>query len=261
MNEPAAQPTAEPSPDTLITPAPAPLDFTAGKPEGFPDDFWDAEKKAPVIDKLFTDWQRKDKIAKDLRVKLGKGEFEGKPPEDIKEYTVELSDELKPLVPEDDRIYNAARQAAKDAGLPKEAFNKFMQPVIAELAKAKAEMETPPTAEEIEAGRMAEVEKLGPSGQKIVEAVGSFIEQLYKGGTLSEAEAKAAKNMVFDADSARVMNKLRVMAGGRDQVPVDAPIDDKASRMDVEKKMAEAMRTGNEADYLKFSSMLAKMNN
>ncbi len=246
--------------DSLITDAPAAIDFSAGKPEGFPDDFWDADKKSPALDKLYNGYTQEKKRAEGLRQKLSKGEFDGKAPEDIKEYVLELSDELKPLVPDDDPIYNAAKLAAKDAGLPKEAFSKFMLPIITELAKHKSEAEAPPSAEQIEADRLAEVEKLGPSGGKIVEAVGSFIKQLEAGGTFSKEEAEAARLMTFNADSARVMNKLRMMAGGRDQVPIDVPIDSKASRMDVESKMSKAMFEGNEADYLKYSSMLSKMN-
>lgn len=246
--------------DSLITDAKPALDFSLGKPEGFPDEFWDAEKKVPVVDKLFDSYTQQKLRADGLRVKLSKGEFEGKPPEDIKEYVLELSDELKPLVPEDDRLFNTARQAAKDAGLPKEAFAKFMLPIITEMAKAKAEHEAPATPEEIEADRIAKVEKLGPSGHKIVDAVGSFITQLQARGTFSEQEAVAAKNMVFDADSAKVMNKLRMMAGDSSQVPVDVPIESGASRQDVETKMAAAMMANNEAEYTKYSNMLSRMN-
>jgi hypothetical protein len=247
--------------DSLITAEPTAIDFTAGKPEGFPDDFWDADKKSPKTDVMFNAYNTEKKRADGLRVKLSKGEFEGKAPDDIKEYTLELSEELKPLVPDDDRMLNAARQAAKDAGFPKEAFNKFMLPVITELAKAKAEMDTPLSEEEKEAARVTEVEKLGPSGSKIVGAVGSFIEQLKASGTFSEAEAKTAKEMAYSADAVRVLNKLRMMGGGKDQVPMDIPIDVQSSRQDVEQKMAEAMLKGDEINYNKYSQMLAKLNN
>lgn len=260
-DEPNPAVSPEPESDTLITPAPAPIDFTQGKPDGFPDEFWDGEKKTAKVDDLFNAWSQEKKRAEGLRVKLSKGEFEGKPPEDIKEYQLELSDELKPLVPEDDPIYNAARQAAKEAGFPKEAFSKFMLPVISKLAELKKDSDTPPSEEEKAAARKAEIDKIGPTGQRVVQAVGTFIDQLKSNGTLSEAEAKAAKNMVFDADSARVMNKLRMMAGGRDQVPIEIPVDDKASRADIETKMAKAMLDGNEADYNKYSQMLARMGN
>lgn len=251
----------EPVIDTLITEKKdTPIDFTT-KPEGFPDDFWDTEKKAPNVDRLYKEFQNRDKIAKDLRVKLGKGEFEGKPPEDIKEYTLELDEKLKPLVPDDDPILQSARESAKAAGLPKEAFNKFITPIVAKLAELKAQSEALLTPEEIEAVRVEKVNQLGPTGQKIVEACASFIDQLKAGGTLNEEEAKAARAMVFDANSAKVMNKLRMMAGGSDQVPVEVPVDPGASRKDIEAKMAKAFLENKGDEYEKYSRMLASVNN
>lgn len=250
--------TTPPPADTLLTEEPK-VDLSQGKPENLPDEFWDAEKNAPVFDKLINDWQRQSKIAKDLRVKLSKGEFEGKPPEDIKEYQLELDEKLKPLVPDDDPIFNAAREAAKQAGLPKEAFSKFMMPVISKLAEIKAASEVEPTEEELAAARQVEIDKLGPTGSRIVESVGAFIKELQANGTLSQAEAAAAKRMVFDADTARVMNKLRMMSGVSKDVPVDVPMDNKASIADVEKKMAQALVANNEDEYNKYSQMLSKM--
>ena len=169
---------AAPASDSLITETPAGLDFSLGKPEGFPDDFWDAEKKAPSIDKLYNSYAQEKKRAEGLRVKLSKGEFDGKAPEDIKEYTLELSDELKTLVPEGDPMFEAARKAAKEAGLPKEAFSKFMMPVLTTLAELSAAANTPKSPEEQAAERSLEISKLGPNGGRVVEAVGSFIDQL-----------------------------------------------------------------------------------
>jgi len=149
MSEEAPTTDSAPTPlpqDSLLNEASKPLDFATGKPEGFPDDFWDAEKNTPAVDKLYKEFQNRDKIAKDLRVKLSRGEFTGKAPEDINEYTVELSEELKPLIPDGDPLFAAARQAAKDAGLPKEAFGKFMQPIVAKLAELQAQqIEKQPT--------------------------------------------------------------------------------------------------------------------
>lgn len=246
--------------DSLITEQPSALNFAEGKPDGFPDDFWDAEKKAPAVDKLFNSYTQEKKRAEGLRVKLSKGEYEGKAPENVAEYTLSLSDELRPLVPNDDPLLQVAREAAKAKGMPKEMFDSTFTPIIAKLAELKSAAEKPPSPEEIEAERLAKIEKLGPGGDKVVSALGAFIDQLHKGGTFSQAEAIAAKNMVFDADSARVMNKLRMMAGGRDQVPVEMTVEtNSASRSDVETKMAKAMLAGNEAEYTKYSGMLARM--
>lgn len=246
------------SSDSLITDQPAALDFANGRPETFPAEFWDEEKKAPALDRLFNSYTQEKRRAEGLRVKLSKGEFEGKAPEDIKEYTLELSDELKPLVPEGDPLMEAAKLSAKEAGLPKEAFAKFITPIVAKLAELKGNIQEP-TPEEIEADRLAKIEKLGPSGQRIVDNVGAFIKQMQASGTFSEAEAAAAKSMVFDADSARVMNKLRMMAGVKDEVPMDLPVDGSASRSDIETKMAKAMLDNNEEEYKKYSNLLARM--
>ena len=66
--------------------------------------------------------------------------------------------------------------------------------------------------------------------------------------------------MAFSADAVKVLNNLRMMAGGADQVPVDVPVDVAASRSDISQKMAAAMMAGNESEYNKFASILAKSN-
>ena len=261
QNEVAAQTATEAVPqESLLSSKQSALDFSAGRPEGFPEEFWDATANAPVVDRLFSSYQQEKKRAEGLRVKLSKGEFEGKAPADISEYTFELPEGApENLVPNDDPLLVAAKEAAKNAGLPKEAFSKFMGPVIAKIAEAKAAMDVPPSEEEINAVRQAEIAKLGPTGGKIVDAVGSFISELESGGTFSSEEASAARAMVTSAAAARVMNKLRMMNGGRDQVPVDMPVDMRASKSDIEQKLGKAMLDNNEADYQKYSAMLAKI--
>lgn len=244
--------------DSLITKQPEALDFSDGRPEAFPEEFWDAEKNTPNIDKLYKSYDANTKRMEGLRAKLSKGEFEGKAPDDPKEYTLELTDELKAMVPDDDPIVDVLRKSAKEAGLPKEAFNKMLMPAIQELAKIKGEATKEPSPEDIEAEREAKIAELGPSGSKLVSAIGAFIDSKQATGFFSEAEAKAAKDMVYDANSAKVMNKLRLSMGDKDQVPIDIPLDAKASRMDIEQKMAAAMVSGNEADYLKYSNMLSQ---
>jgi len=244
--------------DSLLAEQPAPLDFSVGKPEGFPDDFWDMEGNKPNVDRLFKEFQNRDKIAKDLRVKIGRGEFTGKAPEDIKEYTFDES--LKDLVPEGDPLMEAARQSAKEAGLPKEAFSKFMTPILTKLAEFKAQAETPLSDDEIAEIRKAEISKLGPTGDRIVGAVGSFIAQMEANGTLSKDEAAAARAMANNAEAVRVLNKFRTMVGMADQVPVDMPVGDHSSVEEIKTKMAKAMMAGDEVEYNKYSLMLAKTN-
>jgi hypothetical protein len=248
--------------DSLITPevTAAALDFAAGKPEGFPEDFWDMEGNKPNVDRLFKEFQNRDKIAKDLRVKLSKGEFTGRAPDDINEYTFELDESIKDMVPQDDPLMAAARQAAKDAGLPKDAFSKFMSPILAKLAEFKSQAEAPPSEEEVAANRAAEIAKLGTNGERVVATIGTFIDTLKNGGTFTEEEAQAAKAMANSASAVRVLNKFRMMSGMGDQVPVGPTVDERASISEISQKMAAAMAAGNEAEYNKFSLMLAKLN-
>ena len=255
-------PVDAPAPDSLIPnePAPPALDFAAGKPEGFPEDFWDMEGNKPNVDRLFKEFQNRDKIAKDLRVKLSKGEFAGKAPDDINEYTFEIDESLKDLVPQDDPLMAAAKQAAKDAGLPKDTFSKFMSPVLAKLAEFKSEAEAGPSDEEIAANRATEIAKLGANGERVVATIGSFIDTLKSGGTFTEEEAKAAKAMANSADAVRVLNKFRMMSGMGDQVPIGPTVDESASISEISQKMAAAMASNNEAEYNKYSLMLAKIN-
>ena len=252
---------ASPPSDSLLTEATQPLDFSQGRPESFPEDFWDETNKSPNTAKLFDSYTQEKKRAEGLRAKLSRGEFEGKPPEDIKEYKLELTDDLKALVPEDDRMYNAARQAAKDAGLPKEAFNKFMKPIVEELAKVHAEMQ--PNEEMIESERAeykrTELAKLGPNGNGVVTAVKGYVDGLEANGTFSKEEADAARDMANNAAAVRVMNKFRMMTGGQNQVPMDLPIDTAASISDVEKKMTAAGLKGDEAEFNRYSAQLMNM--
>ena len=88
----------------------------------------------------------------------------------------------------------------------------------------------------------------------------TFIDELTSGGTLTASEAKALKDGTVTADGVRALNKLRMMSGGRDQVPIDVPVDEKASRMEIEKKLGEALVKNDEAEYTKYQSMLAKIN-
>jgi len=257
---PAEAPKAQ---DTLIQDAPA-LDFST-KPEGFPDNYWDAEKNTVNIEQLYKGYTNEKARADGLRVKLSKGEFTGTAPQDPKEYVLELAEELKPLVPDDDPLFNAARTAAKEAGLPKEAFSKFMTPVIAELAKLKAEREAPPSEDDIAAQeaekaqeREAEIAKLGPSGGKIISAIDDFRKSMLAEGLINESMAETMRLMTFNADAAKVFNLWRSQRQSPDHVPISMPIDDKSSKLDIETKMAKAFQSGNEEEFKKFSAMLQR---
>jgi hypothetical protein len=255
MTEEAVQPAA----DSLLVGTTSPsLDFASGKPDNFPDDFWNPEANQPDVNRLFQSYESEKKRAEGLRVKLSKGEFEGKAPEDIKEYTLELKEEVKGLIPDDDRLIMRAREVAKEAGLPKEAFAKFMQPMIEEVIAMQQEATKEATPEEIAAAKEEEIAKLGAGGRTMVAAVKGFIETMAAEGKLSDSESAAAQSMVFNADTLKVMNKLRSMIQPSG-VPVNLPVSSDSSKSDIEAKMVKAAMDKNEAEYNKYAAMLTKL--
>ena len=232
------------------------------KPDFLPDDYWDAEKKTPIQDKVLNGYQQEKKRAEGLRVKLSKGEFEGKAPEDIKEYVLELDEKFKSVVPDNDPLLEFARQTAKERGMPKELFNSFVAPIIGKIHELQAAL--PQLSEEEQAAKdkadteayiSGETAKLGPSGGRIVEAVGSFIKEMESDGTLSPELAKKAKDMAFDADAIRVLNALR-MRNSKSAIPIDVPIDAKSSLYDLESKLAAAIVSGNEMEAAKYTAQI-----
>lgn len=248
----------KPADNSLLSDTPEPLDFTNGRPETFPEDFWDGEKNSPDINKLFLSYDQEKRRAEGLRVKLSKGEFEGKAPKDVSEYALELSDELKAIAPDDDPLIASAKEAALAAGMPKEAFGKFMMPMIQKVAELAKQANEPPSEEEIKAAKAEELAKLGSNGKVVVQAVNGFIESLTASGKFSAKEAETLKEMVKTADSVRVLNKFRMMVNGN-SVPVDLPVTDSTSRDEIAAKMAKAALSGDEIGYNKYAKQLHEM--
>lgn len=247
--------TPKPAADSLLADVPAPLDLTQGKPEDFPDEFWDAEKNTTNVNALYDAFKNRDKIAKDLRVKLSKGEFTGKAPEDINEYKLQLDETLSQFVPEDDPLVSKAREAAKQAGLPVDAFNKFMTPMIEAVVNMRKEAEAPPSPEEVAAAKEVELAKIGPNAKVITQAVNGWINSLTADGRITKEEAVVMQNMAYNAETLKMMNRLRSMIEPS-SVPINLPVDGSSSRAEIEQKMAKAFAAGNEIEYQKYSKLL-----
>jgi hypothetical protein len=241
------------SDDSLLT-APTGLDFSQGKPEEFPAEFWNEEGKAVNIDALYDAFKNRDKIAKDLREKIGRKQFDNAPPKDINEYTIELKEDLKDLLPADDPIIAKAKEVAKEAGLPKEAFAKFMTPMVEAVLAMRQDVK-PPSPEEIAEAKNAELAKIGPNGKQMAQAVNGWLASLEKQGVLTKETLAAAQSMVYNAETLKVMNTLRSMVAPSGP-PIALPISQDSSRAEIEAKMVEAAAKRDEATYNKYAAML-----
>jgi len=233
------------------------VDFTAGKPADFPDEFWDAEKNTAKADAIYAKYQEAEARAKGLRDKLAKGAQNA--PKDPKEYEVALPEDVAKVIPANDPLIEAARPIAHKYGLSKEAFNGFIGEMAAHVAKLQAEATQPanPEAEKaaIEAARSEALQKLGPNGSQVLQAIGSWGRQLVNDGLLTEADHKAFKDMAYSAESVRVLNILRSLAGQQGVVPMQ-PATDGRTKAELEDALNKAFLAGDEGEFKRLEAEL-----
>jgi hypothetical protein len=197
----------------------APKQQEAGvRPDWLPESVWDAEKKAPKVDALLTEFQRADKIAKDLRVKLSKGEQNApKTPDEYKAPVFEGDDAaLSKMLDPSDPFVKGLNSIAHEAGLSQKQYETFMgkaAKMIAEQA-GNAQAPTEMTAEEKEDYRRKVYDEIGPGAAQMVTAVAAHINMLKNQGQFSESELTEIKAMASTADGLKVLNKMRVLMGG-----------------------------------------------
>jgi hypothetical protein len=236
------------------------FDFSTGeKPEGFPDEFWDEEAKAPNAQALFEGIQKQEKIAKDLRAKMGKGAH--KPPEKPDDYKLELPEELQQVVPEDDPLLAAARERAHAHGLSQEAFQGFINDIVGDMAKIAAENadENSPANEEARKQYVAEqIKAIGPNGPQVLRAVQSWGNELQAEGTFNEQDVKTLQEEgLVSANMVQMFNRLRSRMGGSaipmdsvdDGLPPDAEIADKLNNL-----YERARDNGDHSAYTKYEN-------
>lgn len=236
-----------------------PLDFTKGKPEGFPDELWDGEKNQPKADLLYQKMQDAEARAKGLRDKLAKGE--GKPPKDAKEYTVDAGEKGKTLITDNDPLLAEAQKIAHELKIPKETYGKFMGKLTDFLADHIEKLqENPPelTPEQKAEIRQKEYAKIGTNAPQIVKAVETWGRELKAQGQFSEDDLAAFKSMALTGEQVRVLNKLRALAGGGKSLPMDFSGDGLPSDSEISDMIVKAHKSGDSAEAAKVEEILNK---
>ncbi|MGB0817409.1 MAG: capsid assembly protein [Candidatus Puniceispirillaceae bacterium] len=237
------------------------FDFTTGeKPEGFPDDYWDAENGSVNAQALFDGLKKQEKIAKDLRAKMGKGEH--KAPEKAEDYKLDLPEELQELVPADDPAVAKARERALAHGMSQEQFQGFMGEIIGDLAEiAQEAAENGGMSEEQKAEYVKEeIAKIGPNGPQVLRAVQSWGNELLAEGTFNEQDVETLKSEgLVSANMVALFNRLRARMGGSD-IPMDGFDDGLPPDSEIAEKlnsMAEkAKETGNHQEYMNYEAKI-----
>lgn len=236
------------------------FDFTTGEqPEGFPDEYWDAESNSVNAQALFDGLQKQEKIAKDLRAKMGKGEH--KPPEKAQDYKLELSEDLQAVVPTDDPLLEKARERAHAHGMSQEAFQGFVSEIIgdmAELAASNADENSPANEAAREQYIKEQIEAIGPNGPQVLRSVQAWGNELLAEGTLSEDDVQTLQQEgLTSAKMVQLFNRLRSRMGGSD-IPINAVDDGLPPDAEIADMVDKAYSAGDQAQIAKVEQILDK---
>jgi hypothetical protein len=205
-----------------------------GRPDGVPDQFWDAEKKAVRVPELAKSWL-------DLRRKVSTGEH--KPPEKPDAYVVpKIEGVPETFIGADDPVWGATRQAAHKAGVTQAQLEAIMRPVLEHSAKLVAAKGGKPADPKEDAARIKEAEaaefaKLGPNGKAVVADISGWIKGLESRGGLTAEEAKELR-LLGSATGIRALAKLRALSGEK-AIPTDALAEDDMTEADARRLLTE----------------------
>lgn len=192
------------------------------RPAHVPEDMWDADKKAlkEGVNPL-DEWGKAQKIANDLRAKMGKGEH--KPPATAEGYKLpELKDEsdkgVMEMLKSDEPFMKEIKNTAHKYGMSQEQYAGFLADVGRVVFKAAqdktGEATTELTPEEKAEIREAEMAKIGPNAPKMMAAVEGWVKGLIAEGYINPEEKEEIKAMASTATGLSVLNKLRARQGG-----------------------------------------------
>lgn len=233
------------------------FDFSKGeKPEGFPDDYWNAEAKAPDAQKLFEGLKKQEQRANDLRAKMGKGEH--KAPAKADEYKLDLPEELSSQINPEDTTLAEAQKLAHDAGLSQEAYQKFMGGMMEKFYDI-AQQAQDPNSEEAKARDAAyikeQIKEIGPNGPQVLRAVEGWGDQMLAEGVINETDLETLKSEgLTSAKMVTLFNRLRSRMGGAD-VPHNTIDDGLPPDSEIADMIADVK---NEADQRKVDALLDK---
>jgi len=167
------------------------------RPDWLPEQFWDADKKEIKAEAMSKSWA-------DFRTQASTKA--GQAPKTPAEYQLNLPDGMR--VADDDKLVGEFRKAAHEAGLSNDAFNKV---VTAVMKSGVLDVQPVDTA--------AELAKLGPQGQAMVNINTQWGKQLVESGVWTQEDFNEMVVLGSTAEGIRAFNKLREYYGG-EKIPM-----------------------------------------
>lgn len=236
------------------------FDFSTGeKPDGFPDEYWDADNNGVNAQSLFEGLQKQEKIAKDLRAKMGRGEH--KAPKESSEYKFEPSEKAAEFLKDDDPLVGAARDVAHKHGLSQEQYAGFMSEMMDQMldvAEKAADPNNEQTKAQLEEYKQKEIEKIGPNGAQVLRVVQSWGNELLSEGvfTQDDVDTLTTEGLV-SANMVRMFNRLRSRMGGSD-IPVGTINDGLSSDSEIASKVSALYDKGDAQSMREAEELLQK---
>jgi hypothetical protein len=237
------------------------------KPEGIPDEFWDATAKDINKTALIEGFKQKDKIATDLRKIISKGTQNV--PEKVDGYKLELAQEIAKFAPEGDPAIEVARAAALEAGLSIDQFNKFVGKYLGGLNEkqmlALPEPKLTPEQEAAETKKFfdAEMEKLGDVGKKHFEEFNTIMKEGLARGSFTDQDKETYKDIMRSAEHVRFMKKMANMLTSRPSTSLGIPNNHVIAEGQLTREELQAMQADpkyqNEAGHKKIMEGYRKL--
>jgi len=236
------------------------FDFTSGeKPEGFPDEYWNQDEGSVNVQALFEGHNKQEKIAKDLRAKMGKGTH--KAPESSDEYSFTVPEGAEELFPSDDPIISSAKDAAHKFGLSQDQYEGFMGEVASSVLELQKNASDPNSEQNEVAMRehiQSEIKAIGPNGAQVLRAVDSWANELLSEGTLNEQDVETLREEgLTSAKMVQMFNRLRSRMGGG-QIPSSSSDDGLPPDSEIADMINKAYESRDEKKIRKAEDMLDK---
>lgn len=177
---------------------------SATKPDGLPDDLWDAEKAAPRVDALVPKFLELSKFQTETAERLSKrpeaaDKYEAKLPKDF-----ELPAGVEFAFDADSELLKTAREFAFASGMDQAGFEGLVGQYVDEMLGRSASQ-----VQKAEEATRAEMAKLGANAQPRIDAVNAWIDANFAGD-----EAAALKGGATSAAAVTAIEKLIEKAGG-----------------------------------------------
>lgn len=216
------------------------------KPEGLPDELWDAENNMLIEDKVLAELNKQTKMAADFRKKISKG-LKADMPEKAEGYIFEPDKDISNLkIGEDEqgkKTLETAKQAAFKSGIGQSQFNDFVNNYFKNLldagiikkplSEAEAELEHQKFIKEQKA-------KLGDNADKIITGTVQWIDRNYKTGIFNESQKDILTKFADqNAENVKILDLLRKMTG-EPEIPItNAKVEGLPSDEEIARGMKE----------------------